>query len=159
MIGIDTLSWAKLAYLFSTDKEKFVRTMLGLGDYFITHEVLAELRHHLPDYAELYEPIAILPSLKMKTAGYLETGFDVADASLLEYADLRKCLVITEDQQMLELGRASKQKTIQLADFIKYFYTRNFITHREFYQIIKILRRLKNITIKKEKLLLRKLQE
>ena len=151
MIGIDTFSWGKIIRLRKNGWNDFIIEMLKEGNFFITHEVKKEYEHFYKDQSDLLEYIDILPTLNQRIEFYTLQNFDLADATLLEYTDIKKHRICTEDKPMLIEGTTSKHNIIQLADLFGEFYRNDFISAREFYQLIKILKKWKNISKKKEK--------
>ncbi|OLS19223.1 MAG: hypothetical protein HeimC3_46540 [Candidatus Heimdallarchaeota archaeon LC_3] len=155
MIGIDTFSWFKLIELFSLDWKNLIYEIISKNPIFITHDVKEELDYRFSDETDLFKFISVFPRLNISFQKYLDKGFDNADASLLEYAEIKDYFVITEDHSMLQEGITSRIDIIQLAEFFSVLLTRDIITKKEYYHLIKFLRKMKNITKKKEKGLLR----
>ncbi len=151
MIGIDTFSWYKLIYLYNNDWKNLIEELLKKGDFFITHEVKKELEYRFPNYNFLLEYITILPKLKGPFLKYLERGFDEADSSLLAYAEEKKSAIITEDHPMIAEGITEKQNIFQLAHYFGILMKVGFITPNEFYKLMKLLRKMRNISKKKGK--------
>ncbi len=151
MIGIDTFSWSKLLLLRDEGWEDLIHEILRKGTFFITHEVRKELEYRFPYEKKIFEYVTILPTLDIEFQNYLIRGYDSADASLLEYASKKGYRIITEDVLMLMDCVVEKQNVIQLADFFGTLLKQGFISSRELYQLIKKLRKMKNITKRKEK--------
>ncbi len=155
MIGIDTFSWGKLIKLRNEKWKDIVDEMIEETQFFITNSVKKEFEFRFPTELELLLKVAILPDIKHeKYRKWIIKGFDEADATLLEYSDLKEYRLITEDIPMLNEGITNKKNIIHLIDFFKELYYIDFITKTEFYQLIKTFREWKNITLKKEKLLM-----
>ncbi len=154
MIGIDTYQWHKLFILRKEGWEDLINEILEKSDIFITHEIRKELEYRFPSEINVFEWLKILPIRNIKFSQFISKGFDLADASLLEYALIDGYKIITEDHPMLMEGVTLKQNILQLADFFGILMKLGFITKKELYHLIKILRKMKNITKKKESELL-----
>ena len=163
MYGIDTYSWYKLIYLKNNGFNELIIELLKVLKIFITHDVKKEYDHFFPEDKNLLYNIDILGVTEEKKVKFLTSGFDEADASLLAFVDDLKymekkkdnVIIITEDHLMLNEGVTKKQNIIQVVDFFRLLERANFVTHREFYKIVGILREMKNITREKEKKMLR----
>lgn len=151
MIGIDTLSWSKLYLIREELKKLNIDELLDEIRFFITPDVREELEHFHSDKDRIWENGAILPQLNRSFQGYVKQGFDFADASLLEYSELKDYLIVTEDYPMLALNVSGKNNIIQLADLFTFFYLQNMITTSNYRDTINWLRRNRNITKKKFK--------
>lgn len=154
MIGIDTYSWLKILRLRDAGWKEILTEILDEGNFFITYDVKNELNHYFPEEASYFQKVATLPRLNKKFDDYLTSGFDPADSSLLEYMEIKKYSIITEDYPLIDQGITQKGNIIQLADFFGSLATQGVLTHRELYHLVKFLRRMKNITKRKEKELL-----
>lgn len=154
MIGIDTFSWYKLLRLQNEGWKPLISDVVKKSDFFITHEVKIELEHRFPEDNDLFEWVTTLPKLEFDKQDYKKKGFDAADASLLEYNRIKGFTIITEDFSMIDEGISGQMKIIQLADFFGLLVRSNFIDKSEFYHLIKKLRKMRNITKRKEKWLM-----
>lgn len=154
MIGIDTYSWHKLFKLRKEGWIDLIDEILEKSAIFITHEVKKELEYWFPGEKNIFKWFTILPIRNVQFSHFILKGFDPADASLLEYALLEGYQIITEDHPMLMEGVTLRQNIIQLADFFGILTKLGFITKKELYQLVKMLRKMKNITKKKESELL-----
>ena len=96
--------------------------------------------------------VALLPDIKgERFHKFISKGFDETDASFLEYCELKGYRIITEDHPTLNEGVTSRNEIIQLIDFFKELYSLEFLSKREFTSLVKIFRKWKNISLKKEK--------
>ncbi len=151
MIGLDIYTWQKLIRLKNEGWKDLIIEILKEGNFFITHEVKKEFYHFFPHETTLLEFVEILPILNQIINEYLQKNFDLADASLLEYSDIKNYRICTEDRPMLMEGVTSKRKIIQLADLFGELYVFNFLSKKELYQLTKTLKKWRNISNKKEK--------
>jgi len=124
--------------------------ILEKSNIFITHEVKKELEYRFPEEKEIIDLLTILPARNVDFKSLLSKGFDPADASLLEYMLIDGYRIITEDHPMLMEGVTSKRNILQLADFFGILMKLGFISRRELYHLVKRMRKMKNITKKKE---------
>ena len=120
----------------------------------MTYEVKKEFEYRFTNEKEMLNYITLYPKIEIDYKNYSLLGFDPADASLLEYSKNEVNVIITEDQLMLDHSIANKTNIIQLADYFGLLFEKEFLNRREYYHIIKRLRKLRNITLKKEKELL-----
>ncbi len=151
MIGIDTYSWGKLIRL-RRDKnwESIISEIIINIEWFITIEGKKEFEHFFPQELDILDHGIILPFLNIKLNEFVEKGFDLNDASLLEYNIERNYRIITEDRPMLTEGIISKRNIIFLIDFfLELTIDYNYLSKRELYHLIKIFRKMGNINIKK----------
>jgi predicted nuclease of predicted toxin-antitoxin system len=153
MIGLDTFSWYKLISFYNNEWKKEMTNFLTEYQVFITHEVKIEYSYRYPKYLFLLDLISILPR-KRSLIEYDRKKFDVADITLLEYAESTDYLIITEDQPMLAQGVTRKRNILQFSDLLALLYIGNIIDSKDYYQMVKKLREMKNITKKKEKSLM-----
>lgn len=149
MIGIDTYVWNKIIRLQNTEWKELVTNILQEGDFFVTHEVKEEFLHFHPNHSHLLRFVTIVPTLNDRLQYYIELGFDSADASLLEYSELKGYQIMTEDHPMLSLGVFSRKDIFQMSDFFGFLYESGFIASKELYKLTKLLRKWRNITRKK----------
>ncbi|MHA1168207.1 MAG: hypothetical protein ACTSP4_06495 [Candidatus Hodarchaeales archaeon] len=154
MIGIDTFSCYKILRLQKEGWFDILSEILENEDFFITYDVRKELEYRFPSEMACFEKFIVLPRLNKKYDEYLARGFDPADASLLEYMEVKGLTLVTEDHPMLNEGITLKKNVIQLADFFGLIAIQGFISYNELYHLVKYLRKLKNITKRKEKELL-----
>ncbi len=154
MIGIDTFSWYKLLRLCDTGWKDVITEILEAGNFFITYDVRDELEYRFSEEKHYFQKVATLPRLNKSFNDYISRGYDTADASLLEYVEIKGYAVITEDQPMLNEGITKKLDLIQLADFFGSLMLQGVITRRELYHLVKFLRKIKNITKRKAEELL-----
>lgn len=103
--------------------------------------------------------MGILPALDINYQLYDRQGFDKADASLIEYAERREAIVVTEDHPMLALGYLENLDFIQTIDFFHILWRRGTITQNQMNKLLRIFRDLRNITKKKERSIKRDLRE
>ena len=151
MIGIDTISWGKLIKLRSDKKwEPIINDIIIKIEWFVTIEGKKEFEHFFPHDLDILDQGIILPILNIKLNEFIEKGFDLNDASLLEYNDERNYRIITADRQMLTEGVISKRNIIFLIDFfLELTINYHFFSKRELYHLIKLFRKMGNINIKK----------
>jgi len=154
MIGIDTFSWYKILQLREEGWEEILSEILEESNFFITYDVKEELNYRFPEELTIFHKVATLPRLNKSFNDYLEKGFDPADASLLEYMEIKEYTIVTEDHPFISEGITQKRNVIQLADLFGILTIQGVLTHRELYHLVKFLRRIKNITKEKEKELL-----
>lgn len=150
MLGIDTFAWFKLITLYNDKWKELMLKFLTEYEVFITNEIKKEYQYRFPKYEHLLEKITIHPRRKSNTT-YDTKIFDKADITLLEYTELDNYVIITEDFAMLGQGITKKRNIIQFGDLIALLYKEGFVNSKDFYQIIKKLREMKNITKNKEK--------
>ncbi len=159
MIGIDTCSWSKIILLINQGWKELIEECLENIQFFITRPVERELLYFYPDYTNLWGKGAILPKLNRNIEYYLNKGFDEADASLLEYAEMSQYQLITEDGGMLAENIVGESRIIQLSDFFQRLEELDLINRTEYYHLIRWMGKNQNITKRKEKFLLRALKE
>ena len=111
MIGLDTFSWYKFISLYKDKWKALMTDFLKNYNVFITHEVKKEFIHRFENYLHLLDLIIILPRIK-SSIEYDKKKFDLADISLLEYAENPNYLIITEDHPMLAQG-VTQRKNIE----------------------------------------------
>ena len=150
MIGIDTLSWGKFFDLFSTNWKDLVHEILLSLDIFITIEVRKELIHHYQEQLSFIEKLKVYPILNKTLRDYLLKGFDLADATLLEYSELPDYVIITEDNEMLLEGITDKNNVMQLYDLLLELSKHQLISKKEMHHLTKYFRKNRNITHRKE---------
>ena len=148
---IDTCSWLKLDLL--NEENVFNSGQLyDWADIEITHQILRELEYY--DCRSLQrEETKINPIGNQKIFNEaIELNFDEADASILSSGTRSKEIaLISEDGALLEYARIRSFFALQLIDLFRLFTQKNLIKPRELYHLTKELRKLKNITKKKEK--------
>ena len=151
MIGIDTYSWGKLIKLKSmTNWDSIIDELLTKLDWFVTVEGKKEFQHFYPDQIQILDKGTILPVLNIRLKNFIEEGFDLNDASLLEYAILRNYRIITEDRPLIGEAIYNKVNIVFLIDFfLELTETNKYFSKREFYHLIKLFKKWKNI--KKDK--------
>ena len=154
MIGIDTYSWYKLLLLLNEGWKDLIEEVLQSGQFFVTNEVKKEVEFRFKDQSHILRLVTILPLIDIDYDSYSKKGFDEADASLLEYNQRNGYLILTEDQAMIAEGVTENKTIIQLADFFGLLMRDGYVEAKEFYHIVKRLRKMRNITKKKEKELL-----
>ncbi|OLS21364.1 MAG: hypothetical protein HeimC3_36090 [Candidatus Heimdallarchaeota archaeon LC_3] len=160
MIGIDTFSWYKILLLRKENKWRGVMEDLIKGlDCFITVEGKKEFEYRFPNELNLLDYITILPVIESEKYKYFLQFFDPTDASLLEYVDKRNYRIITEDRPMIAEGVTTKRNIVFLIDFFYEMYkTNSFFSTNEIYKLVKLFRKWKNISKKKEKQILERLK-
>ena len=100
---------------------------------------------------ELLDHGTTLTVLNIKLNYFLTKGFDLNDASLLEYNSIRIYRIITEDRPMLLEGITTKNDIIMLIDFfLELTGPDNYFTGKEMYHLIHIFRKWRNIDKSKE---------
>jgi hypothetical protein len=149
MIGIDTFSWSKLFLLRDEYQTEIIDLCLDSIRFFITHEVEEELIHFHNDKQKIWKSGALLPRLNRSFQNYIQQGFDLADASLLEYSELPDYLIVTEDYPMLSLNISNRNNIIQLGDFFLLMLKLEVIDLKNFRELLKWLRKNRNLTKKK----------
>jgi len=132
-----------------------IEELLTKLDLFITIEVKKEVIHRYRKYDEYLELLTIKPKINVSLDIYLNKGFDLAYATLLEYSEIDKFVVITEDNDMLLEGVTDKNNIIQLIDFLVKLYEFNLITKREIYHLVKYFRQKQNIAKRKKNKLMK----
>lgn len=153
MIGLDTFSWYKLISLYNGGYKEIMVNFLKSYEIFITHEVKDEFSYRFKNYEFLLKLVSILPT-NLNKNNFNYDKFDIADISLLVYAEKINFIIVTEDHAMLAEGVTSKQNIIQFGDLMGLLYKDNFLDKRSFYKIVNILRKMTNITKIKRKQLL-----
>lgn len=159
MIGIDTFSWTKIFLLFKESWEDLLSELLSATLFFITHDVEKELLHFHREREPIWRSGAILPKLDRSYSAYVLEGFDEADASLLEYAELSEHIIVTEDAAMLAKNVTSRNNIIQLIDLLRKYYENDLLDPKEYHTLVKWFRERRNITKKKERRLMERLKE
>ena len=153
MIGVDTFSWQKLIRLYDTQWKDLVSSIIKEFDLFITVEGRKEFERRFPAHLFLLDGLTIVPILNEVFDTYIRRGFDATDASLLEYADIKKARIITEDKLMLLEGTTKRRNVVQLIDFFyELFKSGGSLTKHEFRQLLRTFRDWRNITKRKERL-------
>lgn len=157
MIGVDTLAWQKIILLRQKKEwNSLIDEILEKMNFFITTEGKNEFEYRFPNDLDIVNQINVLPVLNDRYSNYMKLGFDPADASLLEYTDIRKYRIITEDRPMIAEGSTSRKNIIFLIDFFRELAEGyRFITSKELYKLVKLFRKWKNITKKKAKEILK----
>ena len=122
--------------------------------WFITDEIVEELHHFHPKSIETWGNGPVLKRLDKKFSDYVADGFDKADASLLEYGDQEGYVVVTEDPRMLAQNVFERSNIIQLCDLLKEYHSREFLSAKEYKEIIVWLRKNRNLTERKIRRLL-----
>ena len=154
LIGIDTCTWEKIFDLMSKEVWKpLIFELLNHLNIFITVEVQRELFHfHNEEEAilKLIETLKIYPVLNETLQEYQKRGFDIADASLLEYSEQDDYMIITEDGGMLAEGITDKNNILSLIDLLLALFNQGLITRKEMYHLTKYLRKNRNIRKSKE---------
>jgi hypothetical protein len=154
MIGIDTYSWYKIVHLYSNGWNVLLKEILDISSIFITYEVQKELNYRFPNHQEIFKHVAILPKFEDQFRSFLLKNFDEADASLLSFSHKEGFVIVTEDHPMLNEGITDKKNIIQLADFFTQLFRDGFLERSEFHKLIKLLKKMKNISKKKERILI-----
>ncbi len=157
----DTYTWRKFDHLYQNGwKEIIVRT-IKTHRILCTREVIDELKYRKFGIVEdgVLNYVGILPALDINYQLYDRQGFDKADASLIEYAERREAIVVTEDHPMLALGYLENLDFIQTIDFFHILWRRGTITQNQMNKLLSIFRGLRNITKKKERSIKRDLRE
>lgn len=158
MIGIDTFSWTKIFLLFDAEWADLLTELISETRFFITTDVEKELRHFHTENESIWRSGAILPRLNRSFSTYRLNGFDDADASLLEYAELPEYTIVTEDTPMLSENVVKRSNLIQLIDLFRKYYENNLLTSKEYRKLIHWFREKRNITKRKAEKLLSSLQ-
>ncbi len=152
---LDTYSWTKLLRLEKLGWTKLIEDILVNNSILMTHEVKKELLHWYPRIQDKLDRTTLLPVIDIDYEKYLEQNFDPADASLIEYNTLEQYLVVTEDHPMLALSTVDKRDFIQLADLFYLLNQINQLSNNDLHKLIRMLREMKNITLRKQKQLRR----
>jgi rRNA-processing protein FCF1 len=163
--GIDTCTWLKIFHLKAIT-DQLLEVLLANFQIFITHDVLNECLHFLPNKKAVFEQIEVLPRIGQAFQEYKELGFDDADASLLEYADRNifgnkldtQYIIITEDPEMLQLNIAGTNRIIQFVDIIVLLYSSGYIEKRLSQELVQDLFSKRNITKRKKQRALQEIQ-
>lgn len=153
--GIDTYSWQKLITLYENGWKSAIISILVNYHIFVTHEVKKEFLHRFAKFEFLLDYVTHLPKLGINFQLYKISGFDTADASLIEYSKQENRIIITEDHPMLSLVNNENSVFIQLIDFFLIINQTGGITNNQFYRLVQFFRKIKNITKRKENLLRR----
>lgn len=156
MIGLDTYTLKKLISLLNSEWREIIEDILDQISFFITTYGKFEFEYRFPKFVNLLSSIAVLPAIRGEFFyAFIEKGFDENDASLLEYSIQKSYRIITEDHLMLLEGVTTKQNVIQLIDFFKELsIIDSYFSKHEMIKLVKIFRKWKNITKKKEKRIL-----
>ena len=155
MIGIDTFSIQKLLQLRHSGWDSVIDNLLDQGLFFITSEGEKEFRYWFKNDLFILEKFHKFPILNEKLNEYIKIGFDINDASLLEYSDIMNYRIISEDRPMVARAVSAKNYIIFLIDFFYEIYIRDdFFSQREFYHLVKLFRNWRNIKEKKAKKLI-----
>ena len=124
----------------------------------ITHEIQKEVVYRR--YACQSEKIQVLPTKPnqiYKDAKSL--GFDEADASMMSILIKKDTYWgVTEDQPLITFGRSFELNIMQLIDFFQFLVKSDILSKNILYKITRDLRKMKNITKKKEKYIKKWLQ-
>jgi hypothetical protein len=101
----------------------------------------------------LVEKVEVLPHQDNRIyKDALTLDFDEADASILSHSfDETDTYIISEDRPFLTYGKSFGIKIIQLVDFMEVLTSLNIVSKNDLYQINRELRKIKNISEKKEK--------
>ncbi|MFV2014075.1 MAG: hypothetical protein ACC656_01480 [Candidatus Heimdallarchaeota archaeon] len=159
-LGIDTCTWLKF-FKYENHFKIILDLLLESFNIFVTHDVLEECKFHAPKKAELFKFVEIKPRLNKSFSHYKSLGFDDADASLLEYADLnsfsnkevaKTYTIITEDPEMLSQNILGSNRVIKLIDWILKMYEGELVTKKQVTGLSKLLYSNRNITKRKLKL-------
>lgn len=148
---LDTYSWTKLLKLEKLGWTKLINNILNNNTILLTHEVKKELQHWYPMRQNMLDRTTLLPIINIDYEEYHKQNFDPADASLIEYNIREQFLVVTEDHPMLALSTVNNLDFIQLADLFYLLNQVNQISNNDFHKLIRILREMKNITLRKQK--------
>lgn len=163
--GIDTCTWLKIVNLEHLETQ-ILDVLLSNFQIFVTHDVLSECLHFLPEEKTLFEQVEVLPRINRFFQDYEELGFDSADASLLEYADMnnfrageQKYVIITEDPEMLRLNVTGAMRIIKFVDFLVLLQSSGYLKRKVCQELVLKLYLSRNITKRKKKTALQRLQE
>lgn len=148
MIAFDTFSWSKV---FELEKELGTKLNFKKLPIFLTYELKGELDYFYSDMSDFFKQFPILPTLKTNFSLLKKMGFDEADISLLEYAESKNAIIVTEDHEMLSYGFLKGLSLLQLSDFTIILMREKILDKKEAIKVIKRLRAWKNITKRKFK--------
>lgn len=155
MYEVDTYSWTLIIRLREYKFRDLISQIMNKKEFMITHEVHKELLHFHPKEKTFLQTVIIFPTINQVYDKYIKKGFDPADASLLEYSEIRGIVLITEDEPMLlEHIMSGTIKVIHLIDYFGLKMIEGTISFNELYQIVKTFRKWKKLTKKKEKKIL-----
>ena len=147
MIAFDTFSWGKL---FELEKELGMKLDFKKLPIFLTYELKEELDYFYSDKSEFFKQFPILPTLKTTNFQlFKKMGFDETDVSLIEYAESKNAIIITEDHEMLSYGFLKGLSLLQVSDFIIILMRERILNKKETIKIIIRLRVWRNITKRK----------
>ncbi|MHA1974762.1 MAG: hypothetical protein ACTSW1_17325 [Candidatus Hodarchaeales archaeon] len=156
MYGVDTFSWTYILRLRDNGFRDLIERIMKKREFMITHEVYRELKHRFPEEVDFFRNVTILPVLHISLSNYCKQGFDLADASLLEYSEYKGYIIISEDQPMLtENIIEGRIRIIHLADYLSLKMLEGDISSNELYKIIRTFRLWRVISKKKAKRVLR----
>ncbi|MHA1744596.1 MAG: hypothetical protein ACTSWW_01280 [Promethearchaeota archaeon] len=158
-IFIDTFSWFKIDLLVSTSYIDLAALYQEL-ELCITHDVLEELQNRKIKSCQISKLQVYPIGNKRIYDDAITQDFDKADASLLSNGSRNSdILLVSEDQPLLELGKSYRFDCIQLIDFCRILTSLNILTKRKLFQVNRELRRLGNISKKKEREMKQHLQQ
>jgi predicted nuclease of predicted toxin-antitoxin system len=145
----DTYSWTKIFKLSSKGWKQIFIDIIQRNKILITREVIEEIDYRSDSLDEFFSYLHILPKIKYDHEKYKSLGFDLADASLIEYNKQNNFLIVTEDHPMIAYAATDKVNFLQLIDFFVICYKMNQLTKNQLHKLNKELRKLKNTTVKK----------
>jgi len=148
---IDTCSWIKFDYL---QDKKIVDTgiLYQYADVAITHEVLAEIGYFKVSSVKI-DKTKILPIKNNEIyISAMKLMFDRADASILSNGSRdSSTLIVSEDRALLTYATIHRFTCVQLIDLFRILTETNLISRNKLLKLSNILRKLRNITKRKEK--------
>jgi len=150
-IFIDTYSWAKIDILVDASYID-LNNLYQKFEICTTHDVLEEIQYREIKSCQIHN-LQIYP-IKNKRIyeDVIIQQFDKADASLLSFGSRKgDSIIVSEDKPLLELGKSYRIEIIQLIDFFRILTKLNLFTKNQLFKINRELRKLKNISKKKEK--------
>lgn len=156
---IDTYSWSKLIHLKENGWTSILDIIIENNSIFLTHEVKKEIEYRQPESLHYLQKMTLLPLIEIDFHKFERLGFDKADASLITYSEQNNIPVVTEDHPMLALGIVDQLDFIQLVDLFFIMNQLDQITKNEFHKLVRKLRSMRNITIHKQKKLLKGLNQ
>jgi len=150
-ILIDTCTWLKLDKLTNLNLIS-IDLIYNSAEIMVTPDVASELEYYNCN-SWRKEKTLFLPIKNDKI--YEEAivyNFDKADASILSNGSKDfTSIIITEDRNLIQFAKIYKFVVQQLIDFFRFLVELNIITKNLLSKINKILRDIKNITVKKER--------
>lgn len=150
-IMIDTFSWSKLFKLAMEGWDWILESLFEEFHVIITQEVKNEVLYRYPQRNQIIRKATILGQSNTDYTSLNKDGFDDADASLIISSREKGYPVITEDHPMIFQATLEGLHFMQLIDLFLILYQRNVLSVNDLRKLLRVLRRMRNITKKKEK--------